>query len=91
TIPSLHYHTVYSRNPKTALAFKEKHGAKAIETDLLALAQNPEIDVVYIASPNSYHYEQALLMLSHGKHVLCEKTITTNAAKLARLITLAEE
>lgn len=91
TIPSLHYHTVYSRNPETALAFKEKHGAQAIETDLLALAQNPEINGVYIASPNSCHYEQALLMLSHGKHVLCEKTITTNAAQLARLITLAEE
>lgn len=42
-------------------------------TDLEQLAADPQIDAVYIASPNSCHAAQAILMLTHGKHVLCEK------------------
>lgn len=54
-------------------------------------AEAKDVDAVYIASPNSLHYEQAALMLSHGKHVLCEKTITSNEAELKELIRLAGE
>lgn len=89
-IPSLAYAAAYSRKEETAAAFAKKHGAERIYTDLEELAAAPDIDAVYIASPNSLHCEQATLMLSHGKHVLCEKTITSNERELKGLIELAE-
>ena len=82
---------IYSRNRETAEAFCGKHGAGRWCTDLMEVAEAEDVDAVYIASPNSLHYEQAALMLSHGKHVLCEKTITSNEAELKELIRLAGE
>lgn len=64
---------VFSRKKETAKAFAKKHGAEFIYTDLKELAESSDIDAVYIASPNSCHCEQAVEMLKHGKHVLCEK------------------
>lgn len=84
------YTAVYSRNVETAKSFADKHQAKRICTDLMDLANADDIDAVYIASPNSLHYEQASILLSHGKHVLCEKTITSNAEELKNLISLAQ-
>ncbi|HYF64449.1 MAG TPA: Gfo/Idh/MocA family oxidoreductase, partial [Herpetosiphonaceae bacterium] len=54
-----------------------------------ALAADPEVDAVYIATPHRYHREQALLCLEAGKAVLCEKPLTVNAAETAALIELA--
>lgn len=89
--PELHYAAAYSRNEKKAREFAAAHGAAAIHTDLAALAEDPGIDAVYIASPNCMHFGQAALMLSHGKHVLCEKTITSNRHELRKLLELAAE
>lgn len=82
---------VYSRKPETAAAFSEKHGVGRWCTDLNEVAEADDVDAVYISSPNSLHYEQAALMLAHGKHVLCEKTITSNAAELEKLTAIAKE
>ncbi len=82
---------VYSRREDTARAFAEKHGVEKIHTDLLSLAEDPDIDAVYIASPNSLHCEQSVLMLSHGKHVLCEKPIAVNSGELSRMRAAAEK
>lgn len=86
----LHYAAVYSRNADTAAAFAARYHADRICTNLEKLAAADDIDGVYIASPNSFHYEQAALLLAHKKHILCEKTITSNTAELKHLITLAE-
>lgn len=91
TQKELQYAAVYSRKQETALQFAAKYHAERICTDLHELAQAQNIDAVYIASPNSLHYEQAALLLSHGKHVLCEKTITSNAGELEALIRLSQE
>lgn len=85
----LSYTAVYSRNQDTAAGFAAKYGVNATYTDLNAFAGADDLDAVYIASPNSLHYEQAALLLSHGKHVLCEKPITSNAKELEDLIRLA--
>ncbi len=87
--PELVYAAVYSRSVDTAKAFAMKHGASAIHTDLAALAADPGIDAVYIASPTCCHFEQAARMLAHGKHVLCEKPITSNSRELAELLKIA--
>lgn len=87
----LQYAAAYSRTRETAEAFGKKYGAQRYYTDLEELAWQEDIDAVYVASPNSLHFEQAALMLKHGKHVLCEKTITSNPQELLVLLKLAEE
>ena len=63
---------VYSRTEEKGRAFAKKNGIASVFTDMEAFLSS-DIDAVYIASPNFLHKEQALLALSHGKHVLVEK------------------
>ncbi|KAH9878624.1 hypothetical protein IAQ61_001896 [Plenodomus lingam] len=53
--------------------------------------KNPDIDVVYIATPHSHHYQNARLCLEAGKNVLCEKSFTVNAAQARKLAELARQ
>ena len=69
---------VYSRSVEKAEAFGKPYGADVFEADLAAFAQHPEIDVVYIASPNSLHFEQAIELMKQGKHVIVEKPMFSN-------------
>ena len=55
------------------------------------LINDPEIDVVHIASPNFLHYEHAKAALEAGKHVVCEKPLAMTAEESAELVKLAEE
>lgn len=90
SLDELSYAAVYSRNQETADRFADKYQAERTCTDLQELANAPDIDAVYIASPNSLHCEQASLFLSHGKHVLCEKPITSNVREMEHLINLSK-
>ena len=63
----------YSRSLEKAQEFGSAHGAHLFFDDLDKLGACEEIDAVYIASPNTLHYEQALRLLRAGKHVLLEK------------------
>jgi scyllo-inositol 2-dehydrogenase (NADP+) len=72
---------VYSRTEERAKLFAEKHNIPHTYTDIAQFAQSDAFDAVYIASPNSLHAQQAKLCMSHGKHVLCEKPIASNAAE----------
>jgi len=72
---------VYSRSADKAIAYKTKHNANRYFTDLETMASDPEIDCVYIASPNSFHVPQSILFLKHKKHVLCEKPLGSNFNK----------
>ena len=69
---------VYSRSQATASAFALKHSIPHTFTSLDALATSDLVDAVYIASPNSLHATQSILMMRHGKHVLCEKPFASN-------------
>ncbi|GAB1209762.1 hypothetical protein APSETT445_008543 [Aspergillus pseudonomiae] len=55
------------------------------------LVNCPTIDVVYIATPHSHHFQNAMLALEAGKHVLCEKSLTVNAAQAKKLFAVAEQ
>ncbi len=90
TVPGIEHAAVYSRSGETAAAFAVKTGAQKTYTDPDALAADPAIDGVYIASPNRFHYEQSKRMLLAGKHVICEKPATTSAAQMRELYELAE-
>ena len=68
---------MYSRNVEHAKNLKEKHEVKKVYTDLDEMLNDSEIDCVYVASPNSLHFEQSLKALKAGKHVICEKPFTS--------------
>ena len=69
---------VYSRTMEKAETYAKRQGAELTFDSLEALAACPEIDAVYIASPNSLHASQSIQMLKGDKHVLCEKSIASN-------------
>ncbi|KAF1996012.1 NAD(P)-binding protein [Amniculicola lignicola CBS 123094] len=55
------------------------------------LAKDPNVDIIYIATPHSHHYQNAMLCLEAGKNVLCEKAFTVNAPQLKLLVDKARE
>lgn len=82
---------VYSRKNDTGVAFAKKFGCNTVYTSLEELACDANIQAVYVASPNSCHAEQTEFLLNAGKHIICEKPITTSAAEYKRLKTLADQ
>ncbi len=82
---------VYSRRMETARALADKHNIENIYTDYGALLDDEAVNFIYIASPNSLHYEHALKALEKGKHVICEKPFTSTVQEVKNLIDLAKE
>ncbi|GAB6929104.1 scyllo-inositol 2-dehydrogenase [Paenibacillus sp. JCM 10914] len=82
---------IYSRTEEKGKAFGEKYADPPVYTDLETMLEQAEIDAVYIASPNSYHVDQAILCMNHGKHVLCEKPMGSNAAEISAMIAAARK
>lgn len=85
------YTAAYSRSGEKARKFAQEFGAEKWYTSLEELALDEEIDGVYIASPNCLHCEQAVMLMNHGKHILCEKPVASNSAELARMLAAAKE
>ena len=79
-----------SRRLESAEAFAAEYGGRAHRSyeDLVA---DPEVDVVYIASPHALHLEHARLALAAGRHVLCEKPLTLTVAEAEEMVALARE
>ena len=82
---------VYSRSLEQAQAFANDYLVEHLFTSLEAMAQSDAIDAVYIASPNSLHFPQTKLFLSHKKHVICEKPLASNIDEVEAAIQLARE
>lgn len=87
--PRFQLAAVCSRTRERGNEFAAKHGIPAVYTDLAEMASSPDIDAVYIASPNFKHAEQSIICMSHGKHVLCEKPIASNAREAREMIDTA--
>lgn len=80
---------VYSRTIERAQAFAERYQAPLTFSSIQELAENPAIDAVYVASPNSLHAEQAIELMTNGKHVLCEKPLASNVREVKAAIEAA--
>ncbi|SDO25183.1 Predicted dehydrogenase [Streptomyces sp. cf386] len=80
---------VASRSQATADAFAERFGIPRAYGDWNALAEDGDIDVVYVATPHSAHRTAAGLCLEAGRNVLCEKAFTINAREAEELVALA--
>lgn len=79
-------HGVASRSMDKAIAFSEKYNAKKAYDSYEALANNPEVDVIYIATPHVFHFENTMLCLQHNKAVLCEKPLGINSTQVQTMI-----
>jgi predicted dehydrogenase len=82
---------VGSRTEASARAFADAHGIPNAHGSWEALAADPSVDVIYIATPHPAHAAAATVALEHGKHVLIEKPFTLNAAEAEQVLALAEE
>jgi predicted dehydrogenase len=72
---------VAARDPGRADAFARKHGIPRTLASYQAVLDDPDVDAVYNPLPNGLHAEWTLKALAAGKHVLCEKPFTANAAQ----------
>lgn len=94
-LPDARLIAVSSRSPERARAFADRHGFRhahgdtAGRTGLEALAADPEVDVVYVASPHGYHHTHVSTLLKAGKHVVCEKALAITAREVEDLIRIA--
>ncbi|MFC5219135.1 Gfo/Idh/MocA family protein [Streptomyces coerulescens] len=88
-LPDAEVVAVASRRQESADAFAERFGIPRAYGDWAALAEDGDIDVVYVATPHSAHREAAGLCLEAGRNVLCEKAFTLNAREAEELVALA--
>ena len=92
-VPGASVVAVGSRSRESAAGFAATYGAEGCRAhdSYEALAADPEVDVVYVASPHAMHLEHGRLALEAGKHVLCEKPLTVNLAQAEQLVALARQ
>ncbi|MCD8015884.1 MAG: Gfo/Idh/MocA family oxidoreductase [Lachnospiraceae bacterium] len=84
-------YAIAARDGERAKAFAEKYGAQKFYGSYEEMLQDPQVDLVYIATPHSLHCEHAKLCINHGKPVLCEKAFTWNAKEAREVLELAHE
>ncbi len=80
-----------SRSQEKAQAFADEFGIPRAYGSYEAMAADPDVEAVYIATPNTMHFENAKMCLNAGKNVLCEKPFTTTKADAEALFALARE
>ncbi|NUP74061.1 MAG: Gfo/Idh/MocA family oxidoreductase [Sinomonas sp.] len=96
-LPDATLHAVSSRSRERAADFSREFGFGRYYSDdggvpgFVALAQDPDVDVVYVATPHAQHYDVAKAAIEAGKHVLVEKAFTVNAHEAQELVRLAEK
>lgn len=82
---------VCSRTQERANEFAAKYDIPYTFTSLEEMAESPLIDAVYIATPNYLHASQSILCMKHGKHVLCEKPMASNAYEVKQMIAASRQ
>ena len=84
-------YAVASRTLDKAKQFADDYGFGRAYGSYEELARDPAVDLIYIATPHSEHYNNILLCLEHNKNLLVEKAFTANALMASEVVTLAEE
>lgn len=84
-------YAVASRNQEKAQAFANEWGFGKAYGSYEELANDPQVDLIYIATPHAMHYDNARMCIEKGKPVLCEKAFTANARQAEELLSFAHE
>lgn len=82
---------VVNRTYSKAVAFAEKYGITKVYGTIEELFTDEKVDIIYISTPHNTHIRYLKEAIQHGKHVLCEKSITLNSEELAQAKMLAKE
>lgn len=91
SLEGVSFEAVFSRNKGRGQEFAKPYNINKVYTDLDEMFQDPEIDFIYIASPNSLHYPQAMLAMEYGKHVIVEKPFAGNQVRAQEMVRKAKE
>lgn len=84
-------YAIASRSIEKAEKFKTDYGFEKAYGSYAELLADPDVDIIYIATPHSEHYENMKACIAAGKSVLCEKAFTRNAKEAKEILALAEE
>lgn len=90
-IENVERYAVASRDYGRAESFAKQWGFEKAYGSYEEMVQDPQVELVYVASPHSHHYEHAKMCLEHGRHVLVEKAFTVNARQAEELVQLSRE
>jgi predicted dehydrogenase len=91
SLPDADLVAVGSRSLDRAKAFGMDFGVPRCHGSYEQLAADPEVDLIYVATPHPFHRENTILALRAGKHVLCEKPFAVNARQAADMIAVARD
>ena len=84
-------YAVAARELWRAAAFAGENGFEKSYGSYESLVSDPDVELVYVATPHSFHYPHVKLALEHGKHVICEKSFMMNAREAEELTALARQ
>lgn len=84
-------YAIASRTMDKAKSFAKKYNVEKTYDSYEKMLSDDNIDIVYVATPHAFHFEQSLAALKRGKHVLCEKAFCINAKQSEILIDYAKE
>ena len=90
-LPEAELSGVASRTIEKATEFAEKYEITKAYGTYQELADDPNIDVVYIGTPHTFHLENSIMCMRKGKSVLCEKALTINASEAKEMVRVARE
>ena len=90
-IKDVESYAVSARDIKRSKAFAKKYGFKKFYGSYEDMVKDENVDLVYIATPHSHHYEHIKLCLNNNKNVLCEKAFTVNTKQARDVILLAKK
>ncbi len=90
-LPDAELLAVASRTQESADEFAAKYNVPRAYASYEELANDPDIDVVYIGTPHSFHLENSVMCMRKGKAVLCEKALTINAEEAREMVRVARE
>lgn len=82
---------VAARDLSRAEEFAKRFDIPKAYSSYLELAQDPDIEIAYVGVLNPQHFEVSMLMLEHGKHVLCEKPMCLNETQVRQLVSFAKQ
>ncbi len=84
-------YAVAARDAERSASFAERFGASHSYGDYRSLIEDPEVDIIYVATTHPFHREQALMAIGAGKHVLIEKPLALNAASASEVLSAARD
>ena len=90
-MPQIECYAVSSRNLNKAQAFADEFGFEKAYGSYEEMLRDPAVELVYVATPHSHHYEHMMQCIDYGKPILCEKAFTLNADQARKVKTAAAE